>query len=158
MHIGGAHLHGHAGQPMAGAMSASAVAAKRAEETRKKLFASSEELDATATAESAWMIGAWSGSGSGSGSGNGGNGDRHSGSDQDNLDRQSIDDTSRRADRPAGNPLAASSALSELTLEQSAIAGAQAFAPTAPTASYGSYAAPARVEKTPETRQVSYWA
>ena len=164
MHIGGAHLHSQTGQPSAHAMSASAAASRHAEETRKKLFASAEELDAAATAESAWMIGAWSGSGSGSGSNGGRDG---------SPDRSNSDDTSRSGERSAGiqsvesrtaaNLPAASSTLPELALEQSAqsaIAGAQAIGigPTTPATGYGIYAAPARVEQIPETRQVSYWA
>jgi len=39
----------------------SAMATRRAEETRKKLLATSSELDATASTEGAWMVTAWAG-------------------------------------------------------------------------------------------------
>jgi len=49
-----------------------ALAARRAEETRKKLFASSAEIDALSTTEGSWMVNAWAGGGSGgNGSGDG---------------------------------------------------------------------------------------
>jgi hypothetical protein len=41
--------------------SASALAARRAEETRKKLFATASELDAGSGSEGAWMVTAWAG-------------------------------------------------------------------------------------------------
>ena len=151
MHIGAAHLHSHMGQPPG---NASAVAAKRAEETRKKLFAASEELDAASTAESAWMIGAWSGAGE--------DGKRHGSSQGEEAREQG------RGGNPAipatGTPAttAALGTTSELVLEQSAVSGAQSLglgaSPAAPAAGYGAYAAPARVERAPEARQVSYWA
>jgi hypothetical protein len=59
------HIHGGNMNPnlsLGGAhASSSAQAARRAEETRKKLFAASSELDATSSTESAWMISAWAG-------------------------------------------------------------------------------------------------
>jgi hypothetical protein len=41
--------------------SASAQAARHAEETRKKLFARASELDAATSSEGAWMVTAWAG-------------------------------------------------------------------------------------------------
>ncbi|HTJ29953.1 MAG TPA: hypothetical protein VL346_05615 [Acidobacteriaceae bacterium] len=149
MHIGGAHLHSHMNQP---SVSTASIASKHAQETRKKLFAAAEELDAAATAESAWMIGAWSGGDE--------NGKRHGGSGEKNQGESSPSEG-----HPAGgHPVAAqpTQALSELALEQSASAGAQAWAAGAaqpePASGYAAYAAGRRVERTAEARQVSYWA
>jgi hypothetical protein len=72
MHIHGGHMNPSLNGSGA-RVSESALAARRAEETRKKLFSSASELEATSSTESAWMVGAWSGSGSGSGSGAGAN-------------------------------------------------------------------------------------
>ena len=59
------HIHGGQMNPnssLRGAHAASsALAARRAEETRKKLFASSSEPDAMASTEGAWMVTAWAG-------------------------------------------------------------------------------------------------
>jgi len=60
MHIHGGHMNPNSSLSGAHAAS-SALAARRAEETRKKLFATSSELDATATSEGAWMVTAWAG-------------------------------------------------------------------------------------------------
>ena len=60
MHIHGGHTNPNSSLSGAHAAS-SALAARRAEETRKKLFAASSELDATASSESAWMVTAWAG-------------------------------------------------------------------------------------------------
>jgi len=62
-------MHIHVGQMNAvqsahGAHSSTALAARRAEETRKKLFTSAMEPELTATADSPWVIsqaGAWAG-------------------------------------------------------------------------------------------------
>jgi hypothetical protein len=60
MHIHGGHLNPNSS--LAGTHAASsALAARRAEETRKKLFAASSELDATSSTEGAWMVTAWAG-------------------------------------------------------------------------------------------------
>jgi hypothetical protein len=60
MHIHGGHMNPNAS--LTGAhSSASALAARRAEETRKKLFATASELDAGSSSESAWMVTAWAG-------------------------------------------------------------------------------------------------
>ena len=63
MHIAAGHMNPHATQS---SVSASVLAARRADETRRKLAAASAELDAIPTAESAWIIDAWSGGNSGS--------------------------------------------------------------------------------------------
>jgi hypothetical protein len=59
------HIHGGQMNPnstLSGAHAASsALAARRAEETRKKLFSASSELDAAVSSESAWMVTAWAG-------------------------------------------------------------------------------------------------
>ena len=60
MHIHGGHMNPNSSLSGAHAAS-SALAARRAEETRKKLFAASSELDATSSTESAWMVTAWAG-------------------------------------------------------------------------------------------------
>ena len=60
MHIHGGHMNPNASLGGAHAAS-SALAARRAEETRKKLFATSSELDAAANTEGSWMVTAWSG-------------------------------------------------------------------------------------------------
>ena len=58
-------MHIHSGQmnsSLAGTHAASsALATRRAEETRKKLLATSSELDAMASTEGAWMVTAWAG-------------------------------------------------------------------------------------------------
>ncbi|WP_263358234.1 hypothetical protein [Acidicapsa ligni] len=41
--------------------STAATAARQSEATRKKLFASASELDATASTETSWMVTAWAG-------------------------------------------------------------------------------------------------
>jgi hypothetical protein len=61
MHIRGGHMNPN---PSLGGAQASAQAACLAEQTRKKLFAASTELDAPSTSESAWMVTAWAGGGS----------------------------------------------------------------------------------------------
>jgi hypothetical protein len=59
------HIHGGQMNPnssLSGAHAASsALAARRAEEIRKKLFAASSEPDAMASSEGAWMVTAWAG-------------------------------------------------------------------------------------------------
>lgn len=60
MHIHGGHMNPNASLGGAHAAS-SALAARRAEETRKKLFAASSEPDVTSSTESAWMVTAWAG-------------------------------------------------------------------------------------------------
>lgn len=57
------HIHsGYMNSSLGGTHAASsALAARRAEETRKKLLATSSELDATASTEGAWMVTAWAG-------------------------------------------------------------------------------------------------
>lgn len=135
MHISSAHLHGHAGH----STSAVGWAAKRADETRKKLFSAAEELDAAATAESAWMIGAWGGSG--------GNGGEHGGSE-------------RRGQEPddSGN----GGVISEVVQEQNAVAGVQAMGTemgrSGMAPGYAMYVPGERVERSAEVRRVSYWA
>jgi len=60
MHIHGGHLNPNSSLGGANAAS-SALAARRAEEIRKKLFATSSELDAASSTEGAWMVTAWAG-------------------------------------------------------------------------------------------------
>lgn len=60
MHIHGGHLNTNSSLSGAHAAS-SALTARRAEETRKKLFAVSSEPDAMASSEDAWMVTAWAG-------------------------------------------------------------------------------------------------
>ena len=59
------HIHGGQMNPNASLggthAASSALAVRRAEETRKKLLATSSELDATASTEAAWMVTAWAG-------------------------------------------------------------------------------------------------
>src|ERR1700722_11328237 len=87
-----------------------ALAARRAEETRRKLFASSAEIDAVSNSESAWMISAWAGGGSGSGSGPG------SGHSQPADDQQASIRSVSQAGTLAGSQ-AASEAASQLSMQ-----------------------------------------
>lgn len=79
MHIHAGNMNPH--PSLAGAQQSTLVA-RRADETRKKLFAASAELDAVSTSESAWMITAWAG-GSQSGEGAGGGSDGKQASDRE---------------------------------------------------------------------------
>ncbi len=144
MHISGAHLHSHVGQPSA---STASLAASHAEQTRKKLFAAADDLEFASTAEGAWMIGAWSGQ----------NGSRHGHSSRES------DSNGSNSEEPASRASASGAPVpTDLVLEQSAIAAAQANAPAAQAAasSYRVYSpqTPERVERIAEARQVSYWA
>jgi len=149
VHISGAHLHGHASFPAAGA-----AAAKRAEklaaDTRKKLFSIAEELDASGSAESAWMIGSWGGDGQ-SGSGQNASAQNTAGDEVAAYGNRS----NRGAETDSNIP-------PELTIEQSAAAGAQwinaAAQSSLQSAAYPANNATGRVERTPQVRQVSYWA
>jgi hypothetical protein len=60
MHIHAGHLNLNA-SPAGPHASSSVLAARRAEETRKRLSAASSELDAASSSESDWMITAWAG-------------------------------------------------------------------------------------------------
>jgi hypothetical protein len=60
MHIHGGQLNSHVAAGAAHASEA-ALAARRAEATRKKLLASASELDALNSSDSSWMIQAWAG-------------------------------------------------------------------------------------------------
>lgn len=142
MHIAGAHLHGHTGYPSA---TTAGVAAKRSEDTRRKLFSAADELDLAVTDENAWMIGAWSGTGE--------HGERPGDPEYDSPSNSDAEN-SQRLTETNGNHLG-------IVLEQSGTVGAQAIGtPSAvQTASYSLYAPQAGdpVESTPSGQQVSYW-
>jgi len=89
------HIHGaqqNLGQSLHAAREAgAAAAAERAEANRKKLLGAAAEIDASASAESAWMIAGWGGSGSG------GRGASQHGS---HYDAPTDAETSSRQDKP----------------------------------------------------------
>lgn len=84
MHIAAGHMNPHATQ---NSVSASVLAARRADETRRKLAAASAELDAVPTSESAWIIDAWSGGNSPGGNSSSG---RHPGQHHQQSGPESI--------------------------------------------------------------------
>jgi hypothetical protein len=100
MHIHGGHMNPNAS--LTGAHgSASALAARRAEETRKKLFATASELDAGSNAEGAWMVTAWAGGNSAA--------NQRSGQDSNRPDARGISDQSRTVTEADDLPLTTSS-------------------------------------------------
>jgi hypothetical protein len=68
MHIHGGHMNPNASLNGAHG-SAATLAARRAEETRKKLFGTASEIDAASSSEGAWMVTAWAGGNSAAGQG-----------------------------------------------------------------------------------------
>jgi hypothetical protein len=61
MHIHGGQMNPSTSLSGAHGSAASALAARRAEETRKKLFSRASELDAATSSEGGWMVTAWAG-------------------------------------------------------------------------------------------------
>jgi hypothetical protein len=70
MHIHGGHMNPNASLNGAHG-SAATLAARRAEETRKKLFGTASEIDAASSSEGGWMVTAWAGGDSAAGQGAG---------------------------------------------------------------------------------------
>jgi hypothetical protein len=136
------HIHGgHMNPNVSTGGAQAALAARRAEETRKKLFASSAEIDALSTGEGAWMVNAWAGGGSG-GDGSGHNSRDSSGHGQgygQALEPQALNQASSQA---------ASQGASLLSSQALPIVSSSAASPA-----YGD-----EVQRTPPTGPVSFWA
>ena len=143
-------MHIHAGHmnlnPSTGGAHA-ALAARRAEETRKKLFASSAEIDALSSSEGAWMADAWTGRGSG-GNDSGGNGPNGNGSGPNQGGGQGSDQTP--------NQLASSQASGQALGQVAGQLSNQT--PPVATSSHASSAYGDEVPRTPPAGPVSFWA
>lgn len=141
MHIHGGHMNPNVSTGGAQA----ALAARRAEETRKKLFASSAEIDALSTGEGAWMVNAWAGGGSG------GSGSEH-GSGHNSRDSSGHGQGYGQAPEPQ--------ALNQVSSQAASQAASLLSSPALPIVSSSS-ASPAygdEVQRTPPTGPVSFWA
>ena len=149
MHIHGGHMNPNVSTGGAQA----ALAARRAEETRKKLFASSAEIDALSTGEGAWMVNAWAGGGSGGGSG--GSGSEH-GSGHNSRDNSRDSSGHGQGYGQAPEP----QALNQVSSQAASQAASLLSSPALPIVSSSS-ASPAygdEVQRTPPTGPVSFWA
>jgi hypothetical protein len=135
-------------------VSASVLAARRADETRRKLAAASAELDAVPTSESAWMIDAWSGSRSGGGSG-GHPPDQHS----DQHPHQQLDPGAGQASVSSSDQIAGLSAVqagfqsSAQVVNQIATEGSRPLLTSGELPPSGE-----EMRRTPATGAVSFWA
>jgi hypothetical protein len=147
MHIAAAHMNPHAAHS---SVSASVLAARRADETRRKLASASTELDAVPTSESAWMIDAWSGGGSG-----GHSPDRHS--DQhphQQLDQGTGQASASSSDQISGlSPVQAGFQSSAQVVNQIATAASRPLLTSGPLPPSGE-----EIRRTPATGAVSFWA
>jgi len=145
MHIAAAHMNPHAAHS---SVSASILAARRADETRRKLAAASAELDAVPTSEGAWMIDAWSGSRSGGGS---------EGHAPDQHPHQQLDQGTAQAsasDQVAGlSAVQAGFQSSAQVVNQIATEGSRPLLTSGPLPPSGE-----EIRRTPATGAVSFWA
>jgi hypothetical protein len=127
-------------------VSASVLAARRADETRRKLAAASAELDAVPTSESAWMIDAWSGSRSGSGSGG-----QHP--------HQQLDPETGQASASSSDQIAGLSAVQAGFQSSAQVVNQIAAEGSRPLLTSGSLPPSGEeIRRTPATGAVSFWA
>lgn len=151
MHIAAAHMNPHAAHT---SVSASILAARRADETRRKLAAASAELDAVPTSEGAWMIDAWSGSRSGGGSGGGSEGHAPDQHPHQQLDQGTAQASASSSDQVAGlSAVQAGFQSSAQVVNQIATEGSRPLLTSGPLPPSGE-----EIRRTPATGAVSFWA